>query len=333
MSTVRTRLATAFLAVVPLAIIACSDKEDSSTTTASAGASAPNVSAPVAGSSATAATTSVAVTSSSYTDGEEAFRAGRYEEAASIFGAYTESRPDNVWGHYMLGLAAWKSGDLGRAERSFDRALELEPEHLKSLINSSRVLLALGRPGEAQERIDVALTIDSTSGDARRLQARARYEAGDVDGAIAAYQRALISDDQDTWSMNNLGLIYIEQEQAQQALGPLARAVELRPTAPVFQNNLGIALERTGHFAAAVKAFEASLAADSTYGKSAVSLERVKARVSETETDSADLSALAQTFKLQVQMWQDSSRVPEPVSGEIEEPTDSTVPGQEQGRE
>jgi predicted Zn-dependent protease len=47
----------------------------------------------------------------SYADAERAFHRGRYEEAASMFEAYSESEPDNAWGHYMLGLAAWKTGD------------------------------------------------------------------------------------------------------------------------------------------------------------------------------------------------------------------------------
>lgn len=332
MSAARARFTAAVFALGSLALVAC-DKPDASTptTTASAGASTPVTpsSTPVA---SAGISTSTVVTSSSYTDGEEAFRGGRYEEAAQIFSAFTDSRPENVWGHYMLGLSAWKSGDLGRAERSFDRALEIDPQHLKSLINSSRVLLSLGRAEEARERIELALSIDSVSTEARRLDARARYELGDVGGAIAAYQQVLTSDDRDTWAMNNLGLIYIEQDQPELALGPLARAVELRPTAPVFQNNLGIALERTGHPAAAAKAFEAALAADSTYGKAAVSLARVNAGAPAVEGDTVDLSAIAQTFKLQVQMRQDSVRVPEPVTGEIEAPSDSTTEGQEQGR-
>lgn len=316
MSAARRSFVPAVLALAPFALLACSDRKESDTTTVSAaGASTPAVSAPVT-TPVAPASTPVVVTSSSYSDGEAAFRAGQYEEAASIFSAYTDSRPENVWGHYMLGLAAWKSGDLGRAERAFDRALEIDPQHVKSLINSSRVLLSQGRAAEAQERIQVALAIDSLSSDARRLQARAHYELGDVEGAIAAYQSLLISDDRDTWAMNNLGLIYIEQGQPELALGPLARAVELRPTAPVFQNNLGVALERTGHPLAAVKAFEAALAADSTYGKAAVSLERVKGQISDTTTDEVDLVSIAATFKLQVQMWQDSTRVPEPETAE-----------------
>ena len=60
----------------------------------------------------------------------------------------------------------------------------------------------------------------------------------------------------------------------------------------MFQNNLGTALERTGHFAAAGKAYEAVLAADSTYGKAAASLERVTPHVA-SDTSTVDLAAVA----------------------------------------
>ena len=75
--------------------------------------------------------------------------------------------------------------------------------------------------------------------------------------------------------MNNLGYLYIQQGRSDAALPPLARAVELRGNVPVFQNNFGTALERSGHFVAAREAYQAALQADSTYEKAAVGLERV----------------------------------------------------------
>lgn len=307
MSTARSRFTAATLAFVPLAVLACGGGEDrtttpATTTTVSAGATTPTLTPHPAN-----GTDAPLVVSSSYTDGEASFRAGRYDEAATIFGAYTDTKPENVWGHYMLGLSAWKAGDLNRAERAFDRALEVDADHVKTLINSSRVLLSLGRPADAQARIERVMELAPQSPDATRLFARARYEQGDVAGAVTSYQSALALDERDTWSMNNLGLLYLEQGQAETALGPLARAVELRSTSPVFQNNLGIALERTGHYTAAIKAFEAALTADSTYTKASVSLERVKGRTPSTEVDSIDLQGLAQEFALQIRMWRDSA--------------------------
>jgi tetratricopeptide (TPR) repeat protein len=242
----------------------------------------------------------------SYADAESVYNSGRYGEAAELFGRYAGQRPENPWGHYMLGLSAWKSGDLVRAEQAFGEALVRDPAHVKSLLNSSRVLLELDRPEEALERIATALEIDPASSEALRLRGRALHESGDLDGAILAYRAALASDERDSWAMNNLGLVYLQQSRAEEALGPLARAVELRGNAPVFRNNLGIALERTGHTAAAREAFEAALAVDSTYGKAAVSLARVTAVTDTVSSDSVDLPALAATFKAQVRMWRDS---------------------------
>ena len=191
----------------------------------------------------------------------------------------TESDPDNAWGHYMLGLSAWKTGDHTRALEAFDAALRLDPTHRKSLLNSARVLIETGRPQDALDRVERALAIEPLSSEGLRLAGRAHYELGQVDQAIDAYQRALAIDDRDVWAMNNLGYIYIQQGRTDSALPPLARAVELRRNVPVFQNNFATALERAGHFVSAREAYEAALAADSTYTKAAVGLERVRPTV------------------------------------------------------
>jgi TolA-binding protein len=53
---------------------------------------------------------------------DSAYRDRRYDDAAALFKAYTEGRPTNPWGFYMLGLSAWKSGDLVQAESAFVQA-------------------------------------------------------------------------------------------------------------------------------------------------------------------------------------------------------------------
>jgi predicted Zn-dependent protease len=242
----------------------------------------------------------------SYADAEAAYTGRNYDEAVDLFAAYTRSSPDNPWGHYMYGLSSWKAGDPEQAIASFDEALRLDPQHRKSLINSARVLLETSRPREALERIERAMSLEPLSGEGLRLLGRARYELKQIPEAIDAYQRAIALDERDGWAMNNLGLIYIQQDRSDAALPILARAVELRSNSPVFQNNLGTALERTGHFAAAKTAYEAALAADSTYGKSAASLARVTPHV-ESDTTTVDLAALVTEFQTEVQRWRDST--------------------------
>ena len=291
-------------ALAPLAAGCGDDKRPVTTTISSSPATVAVVdsgSVPAAG-DVTAPTTGPV----SYVDAEAAYTGRKYEEAVDLFAAYTRSSPDNPWGHYMYGLSSWKAGDPEQAIASFDEALRLDPQHRKSLLNSARVLLETSRPREALERIERAMGMEPLSGEGLRLLGRARYELKQIPEAIDAYQRAIALDERDGWAMNNLGLIYIQQDRSDAALPILARAVELRSTSPVFQNNLGTALERTGHFAAAKKAYEAALAADSTYGKSAASLARVTPHV-ESDTSTVDLAALVTEFQTEVQRWRDST--------------------------
>ena len=311
-----------------IALAGCGRSDKADTQSASAGASTPVVSASgtTSDSSSDVAVEAKPVT---YESAESTLTSGDYSEATRLFSLYTEGNPENAWGHYMLGIAAWKNGDHDRALSAFDRSLELDSSHRKSLFNSGRVLLEKGRAQEALERIEKALAQEPMSGEGLRLLGRARYQMGKVDEAIDAYRRALVADQSDVWSMNNLGLIYIEQDRSQDALAPLARAVQLKSNAPVFQNNLGVALERSGYPVAAARAYEAAIAVDSTYKKAAVGLARVTAGGQEPESEPVDLSTLAQEFLSEIEGWRESVPVSDsttPVGDSMVPVSDSTVP-------
>src|SRR5439155_24627301 len=247
----------------------------------------------------------------SYENAESAFKAGDYGEAKRLFKTYTDAKPDNVWGWYMLGLSSWKSGSLNEAEVAFDTAIAKDPKHVKSLLNSARVLMDLGRDGEALERVKAARAVDSTSAEAVRLLARAHHRLGHAGLAVDAYRLALTGDERDVWAMNNLGMLYIEQHDPTSALGPLARAVQLRPASPIFQNNLGMALELTGHLVEARSAYDAAVKADSTYTKGQANAKRLGDVVIDPgKTPTIDVKDLAETFRLQVKMWRESVATP-----------------------
>jgi tetratricopeptide (TPR) repeat protein len=303
----RTHLAFLAAAVLPL-VGACGDNKRPVTTTiqGSSTTSTRTVTTDSGTPSGTVTETTAATVPVSYVDAEAAYTARQYSEAAELFGSYTRANPENPWGHYMFGLSSWKAGDPEQALISFDEALRIDPQHRKSLLNSARVLLDTGRPREALDRIERAMGLEPLSAEGLRLLGRARYEMEQVPEAIDAYQRAIALDERDVWSMNNLGLIYIQQDRSEDALAVLARAVELRPDSPVFQNNLGTALERTGHPAAAKRAYEAAVVADSAYGKASGSLTRVTP-LAEGDTTAVDLSTFVADFHAAVQQWQETA--------------------------
>jgi Flp pilus assembly protein TadD len=239
----------------------------------------------------------------SFDEAETAFREHRYTDAISGFTAYTESRPTNAWGFYMLGLSSWKAGDLTNAEAALREALAIDATHVKSYLNLSRVLLEEGQPDSAIVTLEVVLRIDDSLGEAYRLIGRAHDIKGERDEAVTAYHQALVLDSTDVWSLNNLGLSLIQQGAFDEALRPLARAVELVPEVATFQNNLGIALERTGHFTLAAEAYRAALAADSSFTKASVNLERVEVLKEDPNIPPVDMKSLSQEFVRQIGAW------------------------------
>ena len=221
----------------------------------------------------------------SFADGEAAYRAKKYGEATAIFEGYTERRPGNAWGYYMLGLSAWKSGDLMKSEQAFEKSLSIDPHHVKSLVNESRVFIEQKRHDDAIDRLTRAANIDPESADVYRLLGRTYHAKGQTDEAVEAYRRAIDLNERDAWSMNNLGLVLLEAKRADEALPLLAAAVELRNDVPEFHNNLGMALEHTGRFKAAATAYSGALTADPGYAKAKQNLARVEAVKSGPEED------------------------------------------------
>lgn len=207
---------------------------------------------------------------------DSAYRDRRYDDATTLFKTYTDSRPGNAWGFYMLGLSAWKSGDRLQAESAFVQAIALDSTHVKSRLNLSRVLLESGQPDSALVHIEAAIALDSTSSEPLRLQGRAFEAQGKTDDAIVAYQNAIEKDSSDVWALNNLGALYIRLKRFQDAIEPLKTAVQLNDKVATFHNNLGMALELTGQYRAAESEYRAAVAIEGTYGKAVTNLQRVE---------------------------------------------------------
>ena len=234
---------------------------------------------------------------------DSAYRDRRYDDATVLFKTYTESRPGNAWGFYMLGLSAWKSGDRQQAESAFVQSLTIDSTHVKSHLNLSRVLLESGQPDSALVHIEAAIALDSTSSEPLRLQGRVFEAQGKTDDAIVAYQRAIVKNDSDTWAMNNLGTLYFQLQRFEDAIGPLARANEIEDNVATFHNNLGMALELTGRFEQSVEQYRAALAIEGTYGKAVSNLQRVELVKQDPSVTPADLSERSKQFQDQIAKW------------------------------
>jgi tetratricopeptide (TPR) repeat protein len=297
---------TAF-AAMPFAIAACGGDQPSGTLSA---AEAPPTVEPVrpASNVTTPVVTNIGGTGVStvrtFDTGDEAYKAGKYREATEMYKVHVGARPEDSHAFYMLGLASWKSGDLKVAKEAFDKTIELNPKFAKSYFNGARVLLDMKRAPEALEMIEKGRSVDSTSPDGVRLKARAQSESGDVEGAVKTYRELLVNDDADTWGLNNLGILLLNGGKFEEAVGPLARVVQVQPRAPLFQNNFGMALERSGFKRAALRHYEEAVRNDSTFTKAVKNVERLKGTITETNAGGeVSVEKLAEDFRQLVKTW------------------------------
>jgi predicted Zn-dependent protease len=239
----------------------------------------------------------------SFDAAKAAFTEKRYDESVRLLTTYTAEHPDNVWGYYLLGISAWKTGDRDAAVTALRHAIEKDSTHVKSRFNLSRVLIEQGKARDALPEIEAALKIDSTSNEAYRLLGRVKDEMGDSTGAGEAFKRAIVLDPSDAWSLNDLGFVFIGRHEFVDALGPLARAIEIDSTVATFQNNLGVALEGTGHLVQAASAYRSALSIDSTYRKASTNLARVERLKQDSTVTPVDLNGVARGFVEQVKTW------------------------------
>jgi Flp pilus assembly protein TadD len=210
-------------------------------------------------------------------DGEAAYQARKYSDAIAIFQRYTEQRPKNAWGHYMLGLSAWKGGDPRKAEQAFEDALAIDPAHAKTLLNESRLFIEQNRHDEAIDRLTRGAEADPESMVVFRLLGRAYHAKGNTEEAVKSYTKAIEVNELDAWSMNNLGMLLLEEKRFDEAVMWFTKAVDVRPSVPSFHNNLGMALEHTGRVRDAETAYREAVAADPGYAKAQKNLARVEA--------------------------------------------------------
>jgi len=298
------RVSRTAIVALPFALVACGGDTSPARSTAEAKPTVP-VTQAARLTTVTNGGTSVAPTGT-YENGEAAFKAGKYHDAAEMYKVRVGTKPTDANGFYMLGLSSWKAGDFGGAKDAFDKSIELNPAFAKSYFNEARLLLDMKRAPEALELIEKGRAIDSTSPDGVRLKARAESEGGNIEGAMQTYRDLLVRDDADTWGLNNLGVLLLDRGEFTDALGPLARVVQVKPTAPLFQNNYGMALERSGYKVAALRHYEEAVRNDSTFTKAVKNVERLRGVVTDTTAkEEVNVNDLAEAFRQKVKSWKE----------------------------
>lgn len=126
-----------------------------------------------------------------------------------------------------MGIAAANSGDMSKAEAQFRQALNLDPGHVEAKHQLGTILARTGRGDEG-----IALLKEVTAAQPNEALywsnlAAACYNVYDTAGAVDAARRSVALQPDYGLAWDNLGSALMDQESYEEAIGALARALEL----------------------------------------------------------------------------------------------------------
>ena len=146
----------------------------------------------------------------------------------------------------FAGVRYYLNFDMVAAELALERALSLNPSHLRSLVHYSWQLGEAGRFDAALELAQKAIALDPLSGVVRSTVAQAYYLKRDFDTALVEWQRILDLDRGDPSFHYFLAWVHEQKGDHEQAIALHERAIELSEGEPLYVGGLGYAYGLAG---------------------------------------------------------------------------------------
>lgn len=156
----------------------------------------------------------------------------------------------------------------------FERAAELNSEHVDSrmaLCMSYLMMPAMlgGGRDKAEEMADAVLYLDRAKG--FFAHASIHHQQGELEEAIASFQKSLAEDATDERVHNMLGYALIQADRPLEALPHFEKAVELKPHEANGYDSLGDGLKACEKFEAAIASYDRALELDPEFSTSVAS--------------------------------------------------------------
>jgi predicted O-linked N-acetylglucosamine transferase (SPINDLY family) len=219
--------------------------------------------------------------------------------AVRAFEAAVKLKPDSAEALSHLGIALSGTGELPRALEIIDRASKIDPKSTAVLANRGSVLSRLGRYAEARTCLERVLSLEPTSAPAHCNLGNVLRDSGEAAAALERFKRAaeldpalveaqigltlalrdLGRDEEARASVARLGrdhpasaaaLIFeaavcLERDDTKGAAAALGKAIALQNSNADAHYQLGNVLMRQLRWPAAIRSYEAALAANPSH--------------------------------------------------------------------
>lgn len=180
---------------------------------------------------------------------EAALRAGRreYDRALDAYNCALALQPNSAIALNGRGNVYLNSGENELALADFEALVALAPQNPLGHHNRGFALYNLGRYQDAIAAFDRAIALDPEYAFAYNSRGLAYFRSQNMEAAIADFEKAIELEIQPAfYPYQNLGLLYLEQENYPDARRWLTEAVRVAPDNPTHHLWLGDALYHLG---------------------------------------------------------------------------------------
>ena len=208
--------------------------------------------------------------------GDALLNLGRTEDAVKVLTQEIEIAPLTSQTHFLLGEAFFQLRDFAKAKSSYQRAVQLEPNHSKAVYGLVKVCGRLGDREEAAAYSQEFQRLETATGqsdqeyrrrydDLRQMRERLAEtctDAGRVYGrrknprqAERLWTRAAAVDPQNAACRSLLASLYTKERKAADAVRQYQELLRIEPENVEHYQKIGFLQARLGHFADAESAF------------------------------------------------------------------------------
>jgi tetratricopeptide (TPR) repeat protein len=191
--------------------------------------------------------------------GVTAYKNGDYASAVDQLQQAASMALNNFRAHFYLGLALIGDRRYADALEALGIALELDPDHLQSLVALGDAHLKLGDLDEASAAYFRALKFRPEYAAALDGLARIAEAGAEDEEAIGLFERAIASNRGFAPAYTHLGDLYLRSGRFEEAVRLLEEAVEVRPDFAAGLNRLALAYGRLGLVNEAIAAIRRAL--------------------------------------------------------------------------
>ena len=190
-------------------------------------------------------------------------RAQKLDKATEFLQSVLKSSPDNAEALVLLGSVQLMSKAPDQAIRSFQLAVAKQPKNMIGYRALADYYIGQRNIGKAREVVQAGLKENPDNMLLRLSSAGLMELAGEVDAAIAEYEKILLSDPSSLVASNNLASLLADNRDDKASLSraqALATALRKSPV-PQFKDTIGWVSYRQGDYKAATPLLEEAAAA------------------------------------------------------------------------